>query len=825
MVPHLVAIGIFLVVAIVYCHPALQGKVLQQSDVIFWKGMAQNSIEYNLQYGHFPLWTTHLFSGMPAYQIAMDINSFLPNLHHVLTLWLSKPIDFFFLACISFYLLSCVSGARPVLGILGGLAFAYASFNVLFVATGHDTKMWTLSYMPGLLAGLMLIYKQRYLAGLAVTAIFATYEIGFNHPQVTYYFFFTALFISVGYLIQWIKKKQWKHLVISFILAVLGGAIGIANSAVTLLTNADYAKYTMRGGKTIETKGEDIKEVSTTGLDRDYAFSYSIGKSETLTLFMPGVFGEGTGNHFDENSKLVKNLMEKNVPESQAIQIAQNMPKYWGAMPEGTGGTIYLGAIICFLALIGMVVIQDRIKWWILAGAILAIFMAWGRNFSGFNTFLLDHLPLYNKFRSPNTALIIPQMIFSLLAIMGLQQIFFTPDGLEILKSSLKKIFYSFGALFALVLIIYFFNDFTGAFDPVLMQAFGASQDGNNEVGRMVVNAMKDDRKAMFTGNIFRAFLFAALVLGLLLLYLKNKMKAVTAVIILIVVNTFDLLLVDNKYLNADNYLDDESALVADYFTPTPADKQILEDKDPHYRVYNISAGDPFQGSAAITSYFHRNIGGYHPAKLRIYQDLIEAQLSKRTPNMDVLSMLDTRYIITPPQQQQQPAGVFKNEEALGAAWFIKHIKYVNDPVEEIKALDKFGPRDTVIVQNSYKTIVGNDPVPDSSATITLVNYNNDEIKYETHAATAQFAVFSEVYYPAGWNAYIDGKKTDYAKVNYVLRGIQVPEGKHEVVFKFEPASYSLGQKFVYIGNVLFLLAMAGGLFSIWKWWRKDELS
>ena len=823
LAPHLVAIGIFLVVSVIYCRPALEGKVLQQSDVIFWKGMAQNSFEYKEKHGKFPLWTTHLFSGMPAYQVAMDVKSYLPNLHSVLTLGLPKPIGFFFLACISFYILSCVAGARPVLGILGGLAFAYATFNVLFVSTGHDTKMWTLSYMPGLLAGLLLIYQGKYLPGLAVTAIFGTWEVAFNHPQVSYYFLFTALFISIGYAIQWIRQKQWKHLIISFVLAVLGGVIALGNSAATLLTNAEYAKYTMRGGKTIETKGDEIQKVNTTGLDHDYAFSYSIGKSETLTLFMPGVFGEGTSNHFDENSRLVKNLIEKNIPESQAIQIAENMPKYWGAMPEGTGGTIYLGAIICFLALIGLVVIQDNIKWWILAGAVLAIFMAWGRNFSGFNTFLLDHLPLYNKFRSPNTALIIPQMIFPLLAVMGLQQLFFTSNGLDILKSSFKKILYATGGLFLVVLLIYFFNDFTGAFDPVLMNAFGSSQDGNNEVGKMVINAMKDDRKAMFTGNMFRAFLFAALVIGLLYLYLKNRIKPMIAVVIFIVVNTFDLLLIDSKYLNTDNYLEDESALQTDYFTPTPADMQILQDKDPHYRVYNISTGESFQGRAAITSYFHRNIGGYHPAKLRIYQDLIEVQLSKQTPNMDVLNMLDTRYIITPPQQQQQPAGVYKNDQALGAAWFIKHIKYVNGPVEEIKALDQFGPKDTVIIDNSFKTIAGNDPTPDSSATIQLVNYDNDEIKYSTQSSTNQFAVFSEIYYPAGWNAYVDGKKADYVKVNYVLRGMPVPAGKHEIVFKFEPASYTNGQKLVYLGNSLFFLALAGGLFSLWKNFKKKS--
>jgi hypothetical protein len=816
LVPHLIAIGIFLIVAIIYCRPALEGKILPQSDLIFWKGMAQNSFEYKEQHGHFPLWTTHLFSGMPGYQVAMDAPSFLPNLHNVFTLGLPKPISFFFMACISFYILSCVAGARTVLGILGGLAFAYATFNVLFVATGHETKLWALSYMPGLLAGLLLIYQGKYLFGLAVTAIFATWEVAFNHPQVTYYFLFTALFISIGYALQWIRRKQWKHLIISFVLAALAGIIAIANSAITLLTTSEYAMYTMRGGKSIDITGTEIKKVNTKGLDYDYAFGYSIGKSETLTLLMPGVFGEGGSNHYDEDSKLFENLVGKNIPEQQASYIVQNMPKYWGSMPEGTGGTIYLGAIICFLAIVGLVVIQDNIKWWILAGAVLAIFMAWGRNFWGFNTFLMDYLPLYNKFRSPNTALIIPQMIFSLLAVMGLQQIFFTSGGMEILKKSFKKILYATGALFVVVLLIYFFNDFSGALDPMLVNAFGAPQEGKETIGRMVVNAMKDDRKAMFLGNTFRAFLFAALVIGLLYLYLKNIVKPVTAVIIFIVVNTFDLLLIDSKYLNVENYLD-ESAVQSDYFTPTPADTQILQDKDPHFRVYNISTGDPFQGSAAITSYFHRNIGGYHPAKLRIYQDLIEAQLSKRAPNMDVLNMLDTRYIITPPDQQQQPAGVYKNDQALGAAWFIRHLKYVNGPVEEIKALDQFGPKDTAVVDNSFKAVSGTDPVPDSSATIQLISYGNDEIKYATQSATGQFAVFSEIYYPAGWNAYIDGKKTDYAKVNYVLRGMPVPAGKHEIVFKFEPASYAKGQKLIYTGNVLFFLALAGGLFSLWS--------
>jgi len=817
VIPHAIAIGVFLVVAIVYCSPALKGKVLQQSDAIFWQGMAQNSFEFKEQYGHFPLWNTHLFSGMPAYQVAMDYHQLLPNLHSVMTLWMPKPIGFFFLACISFYILSCVAGARPVLGILGSLAFAYASYDPIIIATGHDTKMWAIAYMPGLLAGLLLIFHRKYLLGLAVTAIFATWEIAFNHVQITYYFAVAVFFISLGYAVKWIREKEWKHLLIAFSLALLGGLIGIANSAITMLTTSEYARYTMRGGKNIETEGGEIKKVETKGLDTDYAFSYSIGKSEILTFFMPGVFGEGSGNHFDEDSKLVETLVEKNIPESQAVQLAASLPKYWGGIQEGTGGTIYLGAIICFLAVIGLVIIKDPIKWWILAGCIITIFMAWGRNFAGFNEFLLNNLPLYNKFRSPNTALVIPQLLFPLLAVMALQQIFFTEKGMELLKSSWKKILYATGGIFAVTLLIYFFNDFSSPFDARIIQAYTNPQDGNSEVARMIVNGMKADRKAMFTGNLFRAFLFAALVIGLLFLYLKNLIKPLTAIVILIVVNSTDLLVIANKYLNNDNYMDSQEEIKSAYFTPSPADQQILQDKDPHYRVHNLSSGEVFSGSAAITSYHHRNVGGYHPAKLRIYQDLIEAQLSKQQPNMDVLNMLDTRYIILPPEQRQQPAPVYKNDGALGAAWFIKNIRYVDGPVEEIQALDQFSPQDTVIIDVSLKNVAGNSPAWDSTASIRLTHYNNDTIRYSTNAASPQFAVFSEIYYPAGWNAYLDGQKAEYVKVNYLLRGMPVPAGKHEIEFRFEPASYKKGQNLVYAGNILFWLSLAGGVFAIWK--------
>lgn len=813
LLPHLIAVVTFLIIAVLYCKPALEGKVLQQSDIIHWKGMAQNSFEYKESKGHFPLWNTTLFGGMPTYQIALDSKNYMVDLHQLFTLGLPKPIAFFFWACLSFYILSQVLGVRYIIGIFSSLAFAYASYDPVIIVAGHESKMWAISYMPAVLAGLLLIYQKRYILGLAVTAVFATWEIGFNHPQINYYFFIAVSIISLGYIIQWIKAKEWKHLFISISLALLAGFVAIANTSITLLTTKEYAQYTMRGGKSIDIKDGQIKKVNTKGLDLDYAFSYSIGKDEILTFFMPNIFGGSSAETIGDDEKFISAITEKGIPEQDAAQLASMLPKYWGGIEEGTSGPVYLGAIIVFLALIGLVVIKDPIRWWLLAAAVFAIFIAWGKYFADFNTFLYNNLPLFNKFRAPSMALVIPQLVLPILAALGLQQVFFTTDGVEKLKKSFKPILYTIGGLLLLTCILYLLNDFSSSIDKQVIEAYTNPENKDAGMGRMIVNALKDSRKALFINGIQRAFFFAALVIGLLFLYRTNRIKPMVAIIILLVVNMIDLLMVDSKYLNSDNFLEQDT-YQSQNFTPSEANNQILQDKDPHYRVYNLA---PDRFSDAITSYFHRSVGGYHAAKLAIYQDLIAGQLSKSPLNMPVLNMLDTRYLIMPANQQQPTPMVQRNPDALGAAWFVKHIRYVDGPVEEMKALDAFNPKDTAIVDKSFATIIGANPVPDSTATIQLSKYDNDAIEYKTNANTDQFAVFSEIYYPAGWNAYIDGKKAAYAKVNYVLRGMKVPAGKHVIEFKFEPTSYKTGQTLTYIGNGLLWLFIALGIFAAWK--------
>ncbi len=425
ILPHVYAIGVFFIVAVIYCSPALQGKVLQQSDVIHWKGMAQNLFNYKETHGSFPLWTNSMFGGMPAYQIAFESNNplSLVVLHWVFMLFLPKPIGYFFLLCVSFYFLSQVIRVKPWLGVLGGIAYAYATFSCIIVAVGHDTQMQALGYVPALLASLFILYDKKYLLGGALTALFSSLLIAMNHLQITYYFLIIAAFATVAYAIQWIKAKEYKHLALALSIAVVAGGIGSLTNMVTLATTLDYSKATMRNGTlNLDTTSGGTKKSA--GLPIDYAFNWSYGKAETFTLIVPGIYGGSNSGELKGNSKLAEHAIEKGVPEEQAAQFASQFSTYWGDQPN-TAGPVYLGAIICFLFILGAVYVKSWHKWWIISACVLAILMSWGKNFETFNSFLFNYLPFYNKFRAPTMTLVIPQFLFPLLAIITLQQFLF----------------------------------------------------------------------------------------------------------------------------------------------------------------------------------------------------------------------------------------------------------------------------------------------------------------------------------------------------------------------------------------------------------------
>ncbi len=810
LIPHVIAVVVFLIVALIYCKPVLQGKVLQQIDVVNWKGMAQNAFDYKAKNGHFPLWNTHLFSGMPNYQVAMDGHSFLPDITKILTLGMPKPVSFFFLACVCFYILCVVLRSNVAVGILGSLAFAYCSYDPIIIGVGHESKMLAIAYMPALLAGLLLLYDRKYITGFFLTTLFATMEIGVSHPQINFYFAIVAVFLTISSAITWVKQKDWKHIFISCALAVVAVSIALANSSLGLLTTAEYTKATMRGGKLIESSANgQIAKAKTTGLDESYGFQYSAAKSEFLTFIIPDAMGSSTGEGFDENSKVVSTLTAKGVPEENAVNIAAQLPKYWGGILPSTSGPVYLGAIICILFIIGMVMVDNKYRWWIFAACFFIILISWGKNFEGFNSFLFEHLPLYNKFRAPSMAMVIPQLLFPVMAVLALQKVFFTPASKADLKKSFKKILIVTGCVFVFLMLVYVSSDYSAGYDLQVKANADQQQPG---LGSTFVNAMQEGRKEILGAGLLQAIFFAAITLATLFAFLKTSLKPVYLVIVLLVINSINLLYVDNKYLNANSYVDDES--YNQNFSPTPAEVEIMKDKDTHFRVLN--GGDWVND--ATPAYYLRTIGGYHPAKLSIYQDLIEHQLSKGNPA--VMDMLDTKYQIIAAQKQGAADTYTLRPSALGACWFVKEVKFVEGPVEEMNGLDNFNPSQTAFVETIYKDAIPQMPVMDSTANIKLISYDNDDITYKSSSKTNQFAVLSEVYYAEGWDAFIDGKKAPYVKTNYVLRGIYVPAGEHNIEFKFEPSSYSKGQTFTYIGNIMVWLAFIAAL---WAWWRNNK--
>jgi hypothetical protein len=816
LLPHFIAIIVFLVVSVFFCKPVLDGMVLDQHDIIGWKGMSQNSFEYKDIHGHFPLWNPNLFSGMPNYQVAMEGKTILPNFITIMSFGLPKPISFFFLACLCFYILSVALGLRTILGILGSIGFAYCTYNAVIVGAGHESQMYAIAFMPFVLAGMVFTFNKKYWLGIAVTTTAAYLELIVNHLQINFYFVIVAAAVTLAYLITWIRNKEWKHMLISGAIVGLAVVIGVASSAVTLFTSYEYAKATMRGGKDISIEGDKVQAAKTSGLDTSYAFRYSIGKAETVTMMMPEAFGGSSDKGLTENSKVISKLTDKGIPEASASQLASQLPRYWGGIVEGTSGPFYMGAIITMLGLLGFVLIRHPLRWALLGLCVLAVMMAWGKYLPSFNNFLFNHIPFFNKFRVPSMTMVIPGLVLPIAAAMGLQQFFYGENTREEMMADFKKILIALGSLFGVLILMYLMMDYGSYGDQEVMNSI-TQQSNNPDIGRAVVSGMKADRAAMFGGQLLRALAFGVVLLGLIFAFVKGWIKPLVAAILITVVSSIELVAFDKNYFSDDKFISPDE-MTANNFTPTPIDNAIREDKDPDYRVFNANGNIVFD---TRTIYFHKDIGGYHPARLRIYQDIIDRYLSGE-PNQQVLNMLNTKYIIFNNPQTKQPA-IYPNKDAYGACWLVKNVRIVPGPVEEIQAIGSTDLKDTVIVQQSFSKQITL-PQYDSSSTIRLTKFDNDTMLYAADCHGPQFAVFSEIFYPFGWNAYVDGKKADYVKADYVLRGLSLPAGKHEIRFVFEPASYKSGVTTAYIASFLILICLLGGLFMAWYSKRKKPV-
>lgn len=820
--PHLIAVLIFLVVAVIYCQPALQGKVLNQNDTRGWRGMAQQSYEYKELHGHFPYWTNSMFGGMPGYQIAFETPNkisigFLHN--YIFTLGLPIPIGFFFLASVMMYFLLMVLRVNPWIGVMGAICYAYSTYDPVIIAVGHNTKMICIGYAPAVIASLLMIFQRKYVLGGVLTALFAAMIVWQNHVQITFYTLITALCIGIAFGVYCFREKMMRHFIVSAALAAIAGAIALGVNTINIWPMNEYAKETMRGGRSELKDPTSTSNKSTGGLDKDYAFMWSYGIPETLTFLVPDVYGGSNGGSSlkSGSSKFAEKVTEVGMGEEQGLSLA-NGYAYWGPQPN-TSGPVYLGAIICFLFVMGMVYVKHWIKWGIFAACLLGVMLSWGSHFEAFNYFLFDHLPLYNKFRAPTMALVIPQLGFVMLAALALEQIVFSGMKSDEAWKKFKLGSYITGGFFAILILMYFSTDYAAPKDAGLKQNFVQSMTQGaqgqkpapealqraDQMASGFMAALREDRQSLFGKDLFRSIFLvglAALVIGL---FIKNRLKPVYAMVAICILASGDLLAVGKRYLSNDNFV--EPTDFESYFIPNAADIQIKADPDKNFRVFDQTAGSPFEDARA--SYHHNSIGGYSPAKLALFQDLIQRQLS--TGNMEVYNMLNTRYFITQNPANGQPVAQ-RNPNALGNAWFVKGIRFANDAESEMNALTTLPVKDSAVIDKRFQSQITTLPQADSASLIRLTENLNDKLTYESVSSKPGFAVFSEIYYPHGWDAYIDGQKTNFVRVNYLLRGMQIPAGNHKIEFRFEPRSVILGDKITMWLSILLYVVLIGGL-------------
>lgn len=807
--PHLIAIAIFLIVAAIYCKPALEGKVLPQHDLAQWVGMSKDQQNYQDANGHAPLWTNGMFSGMPGYMIIGYSNNVVPAYFiNTLSLFLPQPLNFFFLACICFYFLAMVFGVRPWVGIIGALLYAYATYNPIIITVGHVTKMFSIALMPGFIASLQLLINRRYWWGVALTALFTSALVAENHYQIVYYTIIIAVFMAGAFVIKCIREKEFKHLTIVAVAVLFSGLVGAATNAVALLPNYEYAKETIRGGSELgATSSTDTTKKGTSGLNEDYAFSYSFGISEPFVMMVPRMFGGSSGRPEIEQEKSKAIAALQSMPQELGQQLVSSLSYYWGGIDGvGTSGPPYVGAIICFLAILGFVIVDKKYKWWILSCCIITIMMSWGGYFKDVNRLFLEYLPMYNKFRAPSMIIVIPTLLFGVMAILALEKVLSTSNLTSLLQPYKKALIITAG-IFALLFMLYFSFDYQTAMDKDLLKRVSSIQDEQIKTPvKAFFTGLQDDRKSLFFGDLLRSLFFIAIAAGTIWFYLKNKLKPVVVLTVVGVFAFIDVIAVDAKYMNSDDFEAKED--YDNQFVPTAADNQILQDKS-FYRVLDLSQGgirNAFN-SGGHTAYFHKSIGGYHPAKLSIYQDLIDSQLYKFPNCLPVINMLNTKYVISQQGQAQQ------NPMALGNAWFVKSVQFEPDSRAVMKALDTFDPKNVAIAEKSTSDILKNPTSFDSTATIQMTMNHNDTVTYKTKSSAEQLAVFSEVYYSEGWNAYIDGKQTPYAKVNYVLRAMMVPAGEHTIEYRFEPESHKTGWRITSITSIIILLMLLAAIF------------
>ncbi len=795
--PHLIVILLFVGISFTYFSPVLQGKLLNMADITHHKGMSKEVTDFREATGEEALWTNSMFSGMPAYQISTRSNgNLIQYVVKAISLGIPRPANLLFLYLLGFYLLLLSLKVDYRLSAVGAIAFAFSSYFFIIIMAGHMTKAHAIAYVPMVVAAVLYTYRGRMFLGGVLTALTVALELYANHLQITYYLVLVLILIGVVQFVKDLKANNLTSFAKRSGVLVLAALLASGTAVTRLSTTMEYGTESTRG-KSELTNNLDNK---TSGLDKDYATSWSYGVAETFTLLIPNFYGGASQGELTTDSETYNAI--KRAPNAK--QIIKQLPLYWGTQPF-TSGPTYAGAIVMFLFIFGLLFVKSEMRVWILLATIMSIMLAWGKNFMPLTDLFLDYFPGYNKFRAVSMILVIAEFTLPLLGFVALNKFLSEDDDdyetdnkvKDIKTQKASHVVVKSKKLRSLNLAFYIAGGITLVFAlmPNLFFDFVGGQDANLAKSGWPVDALQSDRAGLLSADAWRSFIFIALSFGAMWMFLKNKLSSKYVIFIVGVLVLTDMWTINKRYLNDDNFA--RKSKVEIPYQATAADQQILRDKDPNFRVFNQSVST---FNDASTSYFHKSIGGYHGAKLKRYQELIENHISKG--NMAVLNMLNTKYFITPKGQAQQNPGT------MGNAWFINEITTVANADAEIASLNGFNPANTAIVdvRFSEQIIDGLDNV---GASITLTEYKPNYLKYNSTASKSGIAIFSEIYYDKGWNAYVDGELKPHFRANYVLRGMQIPAGKHVVEFKFEPAVYHVSERIAFASSIILLLLLA----------------
>ena len=822
--PDVVVVLVFAIISFAYfLVPVTQGKILFQHDASAGVGSAQEFTEYQNRTGETTRWTNSIFGGMPTYQMSPSYQSTdgLSQVMNAYHLWLPDNVWFLFAYLLGFYILLRAFDFRQTLAALGSIMWAFSSYFLIIIAAGHLWKVMALAYLPPMIAGIVLAYRGRYLSGFIVTALFTAFEIKANHVQMTYYYLFIILFMVIAYLVKAVREKQLTGFMKSTGVVAAAAVIGIAINLSSLYHTWQYQKESMRGKSELVKK--DAANQTSSGLDRDYITQWSYGIDETLTLLVPDAKGGAT-------VPLSKNAtaMAKADPQIQSMipQLYDAIPQYFGTQP-GTSGPVYVGAFVLFLFILGLFIVRGSMKWALLAATVLSVLLAWGHNFMGFTNFFLDYIPMYAKFRTVASILVIAEFTIPLLAALALKKIVDEP---EVLTKQMKFVYISLALTAGVALLIALF--------PGMMEPFVSDQerqmitsiqgmDGNT--ANMILANIAAMREAMVSADAWRSVIVILIGFALLFLYKMKKLRADYMVICMAVLCLVDMWQVDKRYLNDEMFVPKSERDMPHQATST--DLAIMKDKSLDYRVLNL-ASNTFNENE--TSFFHKSIGGYHPAKLRRYQEMIDAYIAPemqaamqaiaaKNGNMQevdgakvfpVLNMLNTKYFILP--LQGGATMPLQNIYAQGNGWFVDKINYVADANAEYAGVGKIDVRHEAVADKKFESILGKAQSNDSTAKVKLVKYEPNNLQYTIDSKKGGVVVFAEIYYP-GWTATIDGQPAELGRVNYILRALNVKAGTHTVVLDFHPTSISTTETIAYIAIVILLLAIIGAGYMRFK--------